>query len=292
MEANRQPGEPEGRPDPIRKRPRLSMIVILLIAWVVTLMPFLFWKMTWFGNRLTNQQISQYLTDREHPRETQHALVQISDRLSRGDHTVQQFYPQVAALADSPVMELRMTAAWLMGQDNTYEPFHPALLKLVKDAEPLVRWNAALALIRFNDTSGRPALHEMLQPFTVVAPASGILKERLKPGDMVNHGTLIARITVPAAGDPIEVRSPIEGRIQVQLARNGTSIAAGTPLFRIRSGEKDAWEALRGFYLIGQPDDLPDIQPYTHPLPDMPARIQQQARLTVEAIQGRKSGHP
>lgn len=270
-----------------RKRPRWSMIAILLVAWAITLMPFLFWKTTWFGNRLSDPQLSSYLNDRENPRLSQHALAQISDRLARGDRSVSQFYPQVTALVASPVVELRMTSAWVMGQDNTYAPFHAALLKLLADPEPLVRWNAALALVRFRDATGRDRLQEMLRPFTLAAPAAGTLRERLKPGDSVNFGTLMARIATDGSKDLVEVRSPIPGRIQVQLVREGTRVSQGAPLFKLTPSEKEVWEALRGFYLMGTVADLPDIQPYTHLMTDMPTRIQEQARLTVEAINQR-----
>jgi hypothetical protein len=270
-----------------KKQPRWSMILILLVAWLVTLMPFLFWKATWFGNRLSDAQLAGYLSDKRNPRHSQHALVQVSDRLARGDRSVVQFYPQLVALADSPVVELRMTAAWVMGQDNNYDPFHSALLKLVGDQDPLVRWNAALALVRFNDASGRPGLREILRPFTVVAPASGVFKERLKPGDTVNRGTMMARLIVPSGGEPVEMRSPIPGKITRQLVANGSGLSAGTPVFVLSPDEKQVWEALRALYLIGVPSDLPDIQPFTHPTTHMSGRIQQQAQLTVEAIQKR-----
>jgi HEAT repeat protein len=272
----------------VRKRKtRWSMILILLAAWLVTLMPFLFWKATWFGTRLSDTQLANYLSDNKNPRHAQHALVQVSDRMARGDRTVVQFYLQVIALADSPVVELRMTAAWVMGQDNNYDPFHRVLLKLVNDQDPLVRWNAALALVRFNDSAGRPALHEILRPFTIYASVSGTFKERLKPGDAVNRGTLMAHINVASAGEPIEIRSPIPGRITSQLVFNGRSLSAGTPVFILSPDEKQVWEALRALYLIGVPSDLPDLQPFTHPMAHMSGRIQQQAQLTIEAIQKR-----
>lgn len=270
-----------------KKKPRWSMILILLVAWLVTLMPFLFWKATWFGTKLSDAQLASYLSDNKNPRHAQHALVQVSDRMARGDRSVVQFYPQMLALADSPVVELRMTSAWVMGQDNNYDPFHKTLLKLVNDQDPLVRWNAALALVRFNDATGRPALREILQPFTIYAPASGIFKERLKPGDTVNRGTLMARVSAASAGEPVEIRSPIPGRITSQLVSKDRNLSAGTPVFILSSDEKQVWEALRALYLVGVPSDLPDVQPFTHPLAHMSDRIQQQAQLTVEAIQKR-----
>jgi hypothetical protein len=263
------------------------MFLILLIAWLVTLMPFLFWKATWFGNRLSDRQIGEYLNDKQDPRRSQHALSQISDRLSHGDHSVNQFFSQVVLLADSPSAELRMTTAWVMGQDNTFEPFHQALLKLVRDEDPLVRWNAALGLVRFSDTTGRSALHEILHPVTVFAPASGVFKERLKPDDAVNRGALLARIERPGSTEAVEVRSPIPGRIRSQLLKDGAEISIGTAAFTISPDEKEVWEALRAFFLVGDASDLPDIQPFAQSRGDMPVRIQRQARLALEAIQRR-----
>lgn len=283
IESNSNPTENPSK----RRRPRWSMILILLLAWFVTLMPFLFWKATWFGTRLTDRQIAGYLDSPSNPRQAQHALVQISDRLSQGDRSVAQFYPQVVVLAESPVVELRMTAAWLMGQANEYPSFQPVLRKLVADADPLVRWNAALALVRFNDSTGRPALHEMLRPFNVEAPVAGVFRERLKPEDSLNRGTLMARVVPEGKGGPVEVRSPIPGRIQAQLVRDGIPVPQRAPLFIVSPDEKDVWEALRAFYLIGEPADLSDIQSFLHPGKAMSTRIQQQAQLTVEAIQRR-----
>ncbi|MDD5543552.1 MAG: hypothetical protein PHX83_10305 [Acidobacteriia bacterium] len=272
--------------DPIKKKPRLSMIIILIIAWVVTLMPFLFWRATWFGGKLNNQQTARYLSDNQHPRNAQHALAQISDRLSRGDRSVEQFYPQVLKLADSPVMELRMTTAWVMGQDNSYAPFHTSLLKGLADPQALVRWNAALALVRFGDAAGRPVLIEMLRPFKVTAPTAGIFKERLKVGDRVNRGTLLARIETPS-NQTEEFRSPVPGQIQTILPQNGSTLTKDQAVFSLLPDEKNVWEALRGLYLVGLPEDLSAIEPYTRSTPGLSSRISEQARQTIESIQRR-----
>lgn len=275
-----------GAADPVKKKPRLSMIVILVVAWVVTLLPFLFWRTTWFGGKLNNQQTAQFLSDGIHPRNAQHALAQISDRLARGDQTVRQFYPQVMALADSPVMELRMTTAWVMGQDNQYAPFHSSLLKLLADPEALVRWNAALGLVRFGDAAGRPALLEMLRPFVATAPTTGIFKERLKVGDRVNRGTLLARIESPS-GENVEFRSPVPGQIQTILLQNGSSIRKDQAVFSLLPDEKNVWEALRGLFLVGIPDDTAAIEPFTRPTSGLSSRVREQAQLSIDSIHRR-----
>jgi hypothetical protein len=47
------------------------------------------------------------------------------------------------------------------------------------------------------------------------------------------------------------------------------------------------WESLRALYLIGQPQDLPAVETYTHPVPDFPATVAQQAAITAAAIRSR-----
>src|ERR1035438_2952390 len=84
-----------------------------------------------------------------------------------------------------------------------HAPFHDALLGLLHDSQPMVRRNAALGLAVFGDSAARPELTAMLRPFTIHAPTAGSLRYRLKLGDYVNPGTLIARI------GGFEVRSPV-----------------------------------------------------------------------------------
>src|SRR5438128_11156622 len=90
-----------------------NRFLFFLVAWLIVLMPFLFWWNTWFGRRLSDKQLSEYLTDQRHPRHIQHALVQLSARMQRGDRKAAQWYPQVVGLAASPVEEIRNTDAWV-----------------------------------------------------------------------------------------------------------------------------------------------------------------------------------
>ena len=144
-----------------RKR---SSRILVVVAILCVLVPFLFWRGTWFGRPLSEEEMGRYLSDRQKPRHSQHALVQIGQRIERGDATVERWYPQVIQLAGSPSPEIRVTLAWVMGADNHSEQFHRALLGLLKDTEPLVRRNAALSLVRFGDAAGRPELLNMLRP--------------------------------------------------------------------------------------------------------------------------------
>jgi hypothetical protein len=113
---------------------------------LLVLFPFLFWYGTWFGRKLTDREITDYLNNAAaKPRKAQHALVQIGERLSRGDTRVRLWFPRVIESASSSNIELRQTSAWIMGQDNTFAPFHEELRKLLSDSSAMVRRNAALS---------------------------------------------------------------------------------------------------------------------------------------------------
>src|SRR5580692_9701766 len=163
-----------------------AYLLITIFALLLVLFPFLFWYMTWFGRTLSDAQMSEYLADRGKPRHAQHALVQLGERMGRHDPGVVRWYPQVIELSASPLIELRQTSAWIMGQDHTYAPFHAALLKLIADPQPMVRRNAALALSNFDDPAARPELLDMLRPYTIVSPAAGMVEYRLNLGEYVN----------------------------------------------------------------------------------------------------------
>lgn len=269
---------------PAVKRVRASgPILFLAILFVVA--SFLAWYFTWFGRGLSDADITQYLVDVNHPRHVQHALLQIQQRIERGDKGAKQWYPQILALVDSRETEFRLTVAWLMGADNTSEEFHQALKKLLADPEPIVRRNAALALVRFNDASGRRELLSMLEAFTVTAPAGGVLQSSLLSGARVSRGTLLARIEEPNK-QVVELRSPLLGAVDHLLVANGGNVAPGDAVMSIKSDEESIWEALRGLAVIGEKEDLPLIERYQTGA-DVSDRIKQQAALTANAIKSR-----
>jgi len=271
---------------PPRFRPPF-WILLLVLAFV--LVPFLFWRGTWFGRPLTEKETGQYLTDAARPRRTQHALVQIGERIVRGDASVKRWYPQVAALVGHESPEIRATAAWVMGQDNQAAEFHAALLRLLEDPDPLVRRNAALALVRFADASGRREIRAMLHSFGVAAPQAGELAIRLKEGDTVNPGTLLARLRA-GEEEPFEVRAPLPGTIQQWLVADGARVQGGDLVALLSPAEEQVWEALRALYLIGTAEDLTDVELYASGAEEMSDRVRQQAALTAEAIRRRAKG--
>ena len=253
----------------------------MLAVVVFIVVPFIAWYGTWFGRPLSNQQIAEYLHD-EKARKVQHALWKIAERIQNGDTTVSQFYPAVAGLVASPVAEVRVNAAWVMGQDNHAEQFHAALLSLLPDRDPLVRRNAALALVRFHDASGHAEIAAMLRPYTLNAVASGKLSYRLKVDDSVGRGTMMAHL------DNIELRSPVPGFFEEMIAKEGAYIQAGAPVLSISPADEQAWEAMRALYLIGTATDLGEINRYARGSdPHMSPRVAQQAQLAAAAIRQR-----
>ena len=259
-----------------------SYFLVTALALLLVLLPFLFWYETWFGRKLSDVQLTQYFADTAHPRHAQHALVQLGERLSRGAD-VSRWYPDVIRESLSPAVELRQTAAWIMGQVPGYPPFHAALLRLVRDPQPMVRRNAALALAAFRDPAARPELDAMLAPFTVSSPAAGVVHFRLKPGEYVNSGTLVARV------GEAEIRAVVPGTAAVLVAREGASVRPGDPLIELAPDKNHVWEALRALVLVGEPADLAAVSRFTRPIEGMPELLARQAAETAAAIRTRNS---
>jgi biotin carboxyl carrier protein len=274
---------------PARVRHRMSTrnrLLFFLTAWLIVLMPFLFWWSTWFGRHLSDKQVTEYLNDDKHPRHIQHALVQLGERLGHRDATATRWYPELVRLAAHPVEEVRNTDAWVMGQDTSANAFHEALLKMLADSSPMVRGNAALSLVRFGDAAGRPQIVALLQPAMITAPIAGRIVDADKAGTSIHQGGLIAKIQ-DERGAATEVRSPISGRIQTLSVATGANISAGAQIASVEPTAEQIWEALRALYLIGQVDDLPTVRTYERNLPETPDRVRQQATLTETAIRER-----
>ena len=282
---------PSPQPDPAtEKRRRRKTLILTIVATLTVLVPFLFWKQTWFGEPLTDAQINEYLADKEKPRHIQQALVQIQERIERGDASAERWYPQMAALKDSPVVELRVTLAWVLASDNHSDLFHQTLVAMLTDAELLVRRNAALSLVRFDDAAGRQEIVKMLEVFTIRASGPGIVRYRLPEGSAVDDGTLLARLETPSAS-PVEIRSPLPGTILAHIAPEGADVKAGQNLITIAPAEEHVWEALRALLLMGREEDLPAVERFAHASEkDYSAKIRKQAGLTAAEIRKRASG--
>ena len=267
------------------KRPGMSTrhrVLFFVTAWFIAFLPIMFWWNTWFGRTLPDKQIGEYLRDERHPRHIQQALVQVSERISRHDGKVAQWYPELVRLATHPVEEVRNTDAWVLGQDTEGQGFHDALLKMLNDPSPLVRGNAALSLVRYGDATGRTQIVALLQSVRLTAPIAGRVIDAARAGTAIHQDGLIAKIQNDQQS--ADVRSPISGRIRTLFAQSGQSVNAGAEIANVDPAIDQVWEALRALYLIGQPEDLAAIAPYERDLPEIPDHIRQQAVLTAQAI--------
>jgi hypothetical protein len=283
---------------------RTQKILFFATGWLIVLMPFLFWWNTWFGRHLSDQQLTEYLHDDKKPRHIQHALVQMGERMAgphnKGfdkiglendpgpDASIKHWYPDLIRLANDPVEEVRNTDAWVMGLDPSGPGFHETLLKMLADPSPMVRGNAALSLVRFRDASGRAQIVALLQPARITAQVDGHVVDADRPGTAIHQGGLLAKLAISGSSAPLEIRSPIPGRIR-SVSQPGASVAAGAEVAVVDPGTEQVWEALRALYIVGQMDDLTAIRPYERDLPDVSNDVRQQAAETEKAIRTRST---
>ena len=269
-------------------RRRRASLLLIATAVLFVLVPFLFWRGTWFGRTLPDEELGRYLADEAQPRHIQHALVQIGERINRGDRSVTRWYPRVMDLTASPHPEIRITLAWVLGADTRAEEFHQALRPLLLDTEPMVRRNAALSLVRFGDDGGRAEILAMLRPFAVKSPAAGTLSYQLPVGNPAERGTLLARIETGQG--TLDIQSPLAGTVERRLAEDQTNVKAGEEILVLAPGTEQVWEALRALYLVGRAEDLPEVERYVRgEVPDMAEEVQRQATLTAAEIRRRVS---
>ncbi len=284
-------GSPTGSKRAAKSVPKRWLYAVLILTFLFVLMPYLFWQATWFGRPLDDAQMAKAFADTKHPREAQHALSQVADRILSQDASVRasarEWYPQVVSLSSSSDEALRTTAAWVMGQDAAVPEFHSRLLNLLADSNPMVQRNAALSLVRFDDPSGHDVICAMLKPYVMPAPTAGKLYERLKPGDAVNPGTLVGRIEDPN-GKATEVRTNVPGTLVGWSVPDGEMVNAGQTVAHLDPSSDVVWEALRALYLIGNTQDEAAVVPFARGIPEMPPNVAQQATLTLTAIRNRE----
>ena len=275
----------------IAHRRRPSNIWLIIVAALFIIVPFLTWYLTWFGRSLSDEKIGEYLADDQHPRNIQHALAQIEARMEKNDASVKKFYPRIVDLTKNSNTEVRKTVAWVMGQDNTSEDFHRALLSLLNDSEPLVRRNAALQLVRFTDAnghpdaSGRPEMRAMLQPFEAKSPIAGTIVSILPVGSEIHAGSLLARIR-DASGNTQEFRAAVDGKITTpEIAKEGNAITANQTIAWLAPDHVTILSSLRALAYVGTVDDLSLVDAV--PQIDSRSDTRSEASETAKSIQSR-----
>jgi hypothetical protein len=265
-----------------RRRTPWPLIVVALLFVIV---PSLTWYLTWFGRSLTDDELTRYLSD-SNPRHAQHALSQLAERIEKGDAATARWNAQVVTLSQSTTPDLRMTAAWVMGLEHRSEDFRAALVRLLEDSEPIVRRNAALALVRFGDARGRPELLSMLKPYAIKSASDGTALTALTEGTRVKRGSLLVKFR-NHSGEFEEVRSPLPGEIARANVKDGESFASGSDLFILAPDAEQARDALVGLYYVGGAEDLNEVERYANGVEGAPEDLKAKAAQVAEAIKRR-----
>ena len=278
-------GGPVGAKAPAGRRRTPWPLAVVAVLFVVV--PFLTWYWTWFGRTLSDAELERYLSE-DNPRHAQHALSQVAERIEKGDGGAARWYARVAALASSPSPDVRMTAAWVMGLEHRSEDFRTTLARLLEDPEPIVRRNAALALVRFGDPRCRAELLAMLRPYTVRARDGGTALTALTTGSRVKRESLLLKYR-DASGQTGEVRSPLPGSVARASLKDGEGFAAGGELFLIAPDAEQARDALVGLYYVGGGEELAEVERYARGVEGMPEDVKTKAAQTAEAIKRRSS---
>ena len=285
-------GDPAGGgaapPKPPAAGRRRTPWPLAVVAVLLVVVPFLTWYWTWFGRSLSDAEIERYLRE-GNPRHAQHALSQVAAGIEEGGAGAGRWNAQVAALAANPSPDVRMTAAWVMGVEHRSAEFRAALARLLEDPEPIVRRNAALALVRFGDPRCRGELLAMLRPFAVGAGDGGTALTALTAGTPVKRDSLLVKYR-NGAGAVGEVRSPLPGRVGMARVKEGESWRAGAELFVISPDPEQVSDALIGLAYFGAAEDLPEVERYARGVEGMPEALKTKAAQTAEAIRRRAPG--
>jgi HEAT repeat protein len=280
-------GDRPGGSDATAARRRRTPWPLAVVAVLFVVVPFLTWYWTWFGRSLDDEEIGKYLSEGK-PRHAQHALSQVAEAFERGDAGAGRWNAQVLGLASSPSPDVRMTAAWVMGAEHRSGEFRETLARLLEDPEPIVRRNAALALVRFGDGRCRPELLAMLRPYTLRAADSGTALTALTAGSRVKRDSLLLRFKT-AAGESGELRSPLPGTVGRASLKDGDVFEAGAELFVLAPDAEQVTDALTGLLYLGQEEELADVERYARGVEGMPQDLKTKAALTAEAIKRRVS---
>ena len=286
---NVSPNGNKGAAAPASNQRRRTPWPLMVVAALFVIVPFAYWYGTWFGRGLSDEQIEKYFNDGGNPRHVQHALSQVGEGVEEKKPGVERWFPRVVEASASQSADVRMTAAWVMGLEHGRDDFRAALLRLLADPEPIVRRNAALALVRFGDPRARPELLAMLRPYAVRSPAEGTTLTVLSEGSYVRRDTMLARVRTEG-GEPSEVRAPLPGKVVGSSVREGQPVALGAELFVLAPDAEHVRDALIGLQFFGEAEDLPEVERFAAGVEGMPEEVKKQAAATAEAVRRRSSG--
>ena len=247
------------------------------------LVPYIFWHQTWFGRRLPDANLTEYLAERENPRHLQHALQELKSRMIEKPGSARSHYRSILELADHEASTVRRMSAWVMGEDRTEESFHAKLLVLLTDDDLRVRHNAALSLARFGDQTSRPLLLAMLLPHPISTPWAGRIVDVLEAETLVSEGKELARIE-EGNGETQILRAPADGTVIEVRVNLEQEVPEGQILLSLRPEDDGMALALMALHLVGTTDDLPILEGIAEGAGDRSEMIRSQARQAINAI--------
>lgn len=243
------------------------------------------WFSSSFDRGLTDDQILERLDPGAPPRDVQHALTQLEERLGPRYEGRERFREPVAALARSEHVEIRRQVAWVMGREPA-EVYRERLARMLVDEDAGVRLNAACSLSNFNDPRARPRLLEGLGSFEVVAPASGSLDMKVKAGEPASLG---AALGVVETGDgSVDVRTPMNGFV-ARLPKGKTGrVIKGEAVLVVAPDPKVVRNVLVALRFVGRLEDLPRLEPFAEGAVDrMGDDVAREAQTAIAAIKTR-----
>lgn len=278
----------ESHPVPAAPRRSIYPLLTVIVVAACLIIPIMFWSGAWFGRRLDDEQLAAYLAATDEPRKIQHALTEITERISKGDGPTHAFYPAVVPLVNHKSWQVRNTAAWVMGWDKQGNGFRESLRQLLDDPVLVVRHNAALALTNFDDHSGRAVILSMLEPTPVSSTRSGVVSDLLPVEAPVRVDLDIATITL-ADKQVVKLKAPISGRIGRRFVTNDDAIGAGDLVYEIQPGEIQLAQAIQALGAIGDPRDAATIRSVCN-RPTITSRLVTVCTDALEAVKTRNEG--
>jgi biotin carboxyl carrier protein len=267
-------------------RSKWPLIVIGLIVVGITV-PALFWYGTWFGVRLDDSRLEEYLADGARPRQVQHALEEVTRRLDEGRPGVDRWTRRVVEVSHRKDESVRIACAWAMQYDPGRPEFVERLRELVRDdPSPLVRRNAATSLAAAGDATGLDVLRAMLRPFPVHASAAGRLVSPPAVGRFVRHQELLLRLDA-GEGSLLEVRAPVPGKTASVDVAEGAEVVPGDVLVVLAPSAEQVLNAVLGLGRVGTVDDVEALSLVASERSGYAEGIRRSARAALAAIEGR-----
>lgn len=250
----------------------------IALTWLV-------WHQTWFGARLSDDDLIASMAPSASARSAQHGIEEITHRLGRpGADRWAKLLVETSRRAEDPV---RVSAAWAMQYDAGREEFVARLKEMVaSDASVLVRRNAATSLAKAGDASGRAVLRSMLEAFTVGSPEAGVVKSLLAVEAPVVEGGPVASLTKDD-GTEAKAASPVPGVVLERKAADGARVAAGAPLVVLAPDDRHALNAAFGLALVGTKDDVELLSLASAPQSRFGPEVKAAAQQAVDAIRAR-----